>query len=302
MDGATIVRQGQGPSFWILGDRVEFKTPAAASGGRYTMAHTLTVPGGGPPPHRHRNEDEVFYIIDGNFEFLVGDTVVPAPPGTLIFGARNVTHQFRNKGPGNGSFVVWVQPAKFETFISELGTPAAGVVDPPAPTPQLMDKLGRLCQAYGIEIQPDAPQTGMAAATPPSLPRWVLGLQVRVLCGGAESGGTLAVAEIIAPPQAGPPVHLHIDQDEVFYVLDGRFEFVLGDQTLIAETGDAVQVPRQTFHSFKNVGTTTARLLDFHTPAGMEHFFNECAEPTQQVQLAPQRIVELCEKHGMKVR
>jgi mannose-6-phosphate isomerase-like protein (cupin superfamily) len=281
---------------------VEFKTSSAAAGGRFALGYTVTTPGGGPPPHLHRNEDEVFYIIEGNFDFLVGDQVVPAPPGTLIFGPRNVTHQFRNKGPGKGGFVVWVQPAKFEKFITEVGTPAAGVVDPPALTEKVMVKLMKLCHEYGIEMQPNAPQKGTGSAPPTPDAHWVLGLQVKLLCTGEQSNGTLTVAEISAPPGGGPPTHLHFEQDEVFYVLEGEFEFLLGDRQVIGEGGDAIHVPKQTWHHFKNVGDSTGRLLDYHTPAGMEHFFTECAEPTQQVKLTPQQIVAICEKHGMKVR
>jgi len=301
MSAATIVKRGEGPTFWVLGDHVEFKTPTGSSSGRFALAQTVTIPGGGPPPHRHRNEDEVFYIVDGNFEFLVADKTAPAPPGTLIFGPRNMMHHFRNKGPGKGTFVVWVQPAKFEKFITELGTPAAGTVDPPPVTQADIDKLTRLCQVYGIEIRPDAPQTGPAPARPQPDTKWVLGLQVKVLCTGAESNGTLCVAEIIAPPGGGPPTHLHIEQDEVFYVLDGQFEFLMGDRKVVAERGDTVHVPKQTMHYFRNVGSGAGRLLDYHTPAGMEHFFSECAEPTREVKRTAEQVVAMCRKHGMEV-
>jgi mannose-6-phosphate isomerase-like protein (cupin superfamily) len=302
MNGATVVRRGEGPTFWVLGDHVEFQTPSASASGNFAVAYTVTIPGGGPPPHFHRNEDEVFYIIEGNFEFLIGDKTVPAPPGTLIFGARNVMHQFRNKGPGRGTFLVWAQPAHFEKFISEVGTPAAGIVDPPAVAEADIERLMRKCAEYGVEIRPDAPQSGAAPARPISKPKWVLGMQVKILCTGAESNGTLTVAEIIAPPGQGPPAHLHVEQDEVFHVLEGRFEFLMGDRTVVAEAGATVHVPKQTMHYFKNVGPETGRVIDYHTPAGMEHFFNECAEPTQQVKLTPQQIAALCEKHGMKLK
>jgi mannose-6-phosphate isomerase-like protein (cupin superfamily) len=285
-----------------LGDHVEFKTPNASSTGKFAVAYTVTIPDCGPPPHVHRHEDEVFYIIDGNFEFLVGEKTMPAPPGTLVFGARSVMHQFRCKGPGKGAFIVWAQPARFEKFVAEFGTPAAGIVDPPPVTQGEIDKLMRLCSEYGIEIRPDAQQTGPAPARPAPSLQWVLGMQVKILCTGAESNGTLTVAEIIAPPGGGPPPHLHVEQDEVFHVLEGRFEFLMGDRIEIGETGATVHVPRQTRHTFKSVGPETGRLLDFHTPAGMEHFFNECAEPTQQVKLTPQQIAAICEKHGMKLK
>jgi mannose-6-phosphate isomerase-like protein (cupin superfamily) len=301
MSSATLVKRGEGQAYWVLGDHVEFKIPAGAGGGRFTLAQTITVPGGGPPPHLHHNEDEVFYIVDGNFEFLVGQTLVPAPPGSLIFAPRNLTHQFRNLGPGRGTFICWVQPARFESFIGELGTAAAGVVDPPPVTPELMDKLARLCQVYGLEIRPDATIAGTAPAAAIPQPKWVLGLQVRTLCTGADSLGTLTVAELIVPTGAGAPIHRHAEQDEVFCVLDSRFEFTMGERTVVAEAGDAIYLPRQTWHSFKNTGATIGRLLDYHTPAGMEHFFTECAEPTPQTKRTPGQIAELCRKHGMEL-
>jgi oxalate decarboxylase/phosphoglucose isomerase-like protein (cupin superfamily) len=55
---------------------------------------------------------------------------------------------------------------------------------------------------------------------------------------GAETGGALTFTEIDATPGGGPPVHVHENKDEWFYVLEGTFDIVLGDQVVRAEPGD----------------------------------------------------------------
>src|SRR4051812_44525360 len=63
---ATIVPPGQGDSYWVVGDLITFKIGADRTGGGDAFAETTVAPGG-PPPHLHHREDELFYVLDGDF-------------------------------------------------------------------------------------------------------------------------------------------------------------------------------------------------------------------------------------------
>jgi oxalate decarboxylase/phosphoglucose isomerase-like protein (cupin superfamily) len=75
------------------------------------------------------------------------------------------------------------------------------------------------------------------------------------------------------PPQAGPALHRHGNEDEMYYVLEGTFRFKLGDRIEAAPPGAFVYIPKGTPHCFQNVGDTTGRFLVMFTPGGMERYF-----------------------------
>jgi mannose-6-phosphate isomerase-like protein (cupin superfamily) len=74
--------------------------------------------------------------------------------------------------------------------------------------------------------------------------------------------GTVAHYEYIAAPSAkGSPQHMHADHDETFYVVEGRFEFTLGEKIVLAEPGTFLRVERGQPHGFRNLGTTRGRIV-----------------------------------------
>ena len=80
------------------------------------------------------------------------------------------------------------------------------------------------------------------------------------------------------PPGGGPPPHIHRNEDETLYIVEGRCDFLLGEETITGGVGDFVNVPRDTVHRFHNAGTTVARMILTFSPAGIEHFFEETLE------------------------
>ncbi|MGH3853012.1 MAG: cupin domain-containing protein [Pseudonocardiaceae bacterium] len=87
------------------------------------------------------------------------------------------------------------------------------------------------------------------------------------------TGGTVTALENVVAPGQGPSLHLHIREDEMYYVLEGLLHFQAGACTFDAPTGSFVFIPRGTPHYFQNVGKDPARILVMFTPAGMERFF-----------------------------
>ncbi len=91
------------------------------------------------------------------------------------------------------------------------------------------------------------------------------------------TNGTFTALENIVAPNQGPPEHIHVREDEIYYILAGQIRFKVDQEFLDAPTGSLVFIPRGTAHCFQNVGQDPARLLVMFTPAGMERFFEGTA-------------------------
>jgi quercetin dioxygenase-like cupin family protein len=122
---------GTGERIWIVGDTVTFKASAETTGGALTLIECEAAPGGGPPPHVHEREDESFYVLDGEFEILLGDELLHAGPGDFAFVPRGTIHRFANVGDAPGRILILFTPGGLEGFFRAAGTPATG--DGPAP-------------------------------------------------------------------------------------------------------------------------------------------------------------------------
>ena len=97
---------------------------------------------------------------------------------------------------------------------------------------------------------------------------WLVGDLITVKVGSEDTDGAFSIAEERTPPQGGPPPHLHQQEGEVLYVLEGEVEFLVGERTIRADTGSCAYIPKRTLHTFKNVGTSPSRVLAILTPGG----------------------------------
>ncbi len=101
------------------------------------------------------------------------------------------------------------------------------------------------------------------------------GLGVQFKIGGKQTGGLLAIVEHPIEPGRLVPPHVHHDEDEYSYVLEGHIGARIGDQIIEAGPGSYIIKPRNIPHTFWNVGPEPARLIEMITPAGFENFFHE---------------------------
>jgi mannose-6-phosphate isomerase-like protein (cupin superfamily) len=92
---------------------------------------------------------------------------------------------------------------------------------------------------------------------------------------GSDTGGAYSVAHYVAQPGSGAPLHLHRNEVESFYILEGAMTFKLGEEKIRATANECVTIPRLTPHAFANAEDTPARMLVILTPAGLEHYFAE---------------------------
>lgn len=93
---------------------------------------------------------------------------------------------------------------------------------------------------------------------------------------GVDTNGGLFVMEHTHLTPGGPPLHLHIAQEEWFYVMAGEVAFQVGEQRVNLRAGESVLAPRRIPHTFSAVGAEPARMLIAFCPAGkMEQYFRE---------------------------
>ena len=135
MDLAALAQQpSPAQELTVMGDRLLVLKQTSDTAGRFTVIHQFVEPGGGPPPHTHTREDEVFFVVQGEFEILLGDTTVRARAGDVIDAPRNVRHNFKNVVDAPGSILFLCYPAGVEAFFAE-----AAALRIPEQLPQLFD-------------------------------------------------------------------------------------------------------------------------------------------------------------------
>jgi quercetin dioxygenase-like cupin family protein len=127
------------------------------------------------------------------------------------------------------------------------------------------------------------------------------GIKIVYLATSEDTRGEYSLFEITTPPGQGPPPHVHTREDESWYVLDGAFDFQIGDQSFTATRGWFGLGPRNIPHGLKAAGTGPAKMLMIVTPAGFERFFDELAELTGIPPFDFDQVRALFEKYGMKI-
>ncbi len=108
----------------------------------------------------------------------------------------------------------------------------------------------------------------------------------------------------VEPGSQGPPVHIHHEHDEGFYVISGHFGFVLDAVTTYGKPGAHVLVPKGHAHSFWNAGARPAKLLLIVSPPGLDQYFRDLAAglgdiKTQKASIAMRK--KLGTKHDIEV-
>jgi mannose-6-phosphate isomerase-like protein (cupin superfamily) len=150
---ATHVTAGTGPAFWGPGEKYTFLVTGEQTGGAYFVMEALIPPGGGAPPHTHQNEDETFYVVEGQCSIMIGDRTVLARVGDFVNIPRGTVHCFYNNGFRNARLVVTFTPAGIEDFFRETLNLA---LDRTARPPQNHEEVGELyieaAPRYGLEF------------------------------------------------------------------------------------------------------------------------------------------------------
>ncbi|CAN5505616.1 cupin domain-containing protein [soil metagenome] len=146
-DGPKIVGPEDGESIELGGMGVRFMVDGGESGGGFSLVeHPLAPRALAAPMHRHANEDEYSYVLEGRMGAKLGDDVVYGGPGDLIFKPRNQWHTFWNPDDEPARLLEIISPAGFENYFRELAQMLA------ADAPADLGAMGEFMAGYGFEV------------------------------------------------------------------------------------------------------------------------------------------------------
>lgn len=154
METTTIMRGHEdGETTWFFNALMTTKASTAETGGAYSLTEHLVTAASNPPMHVQVDEDEAFFILDGEVEFEVDGVVVVATPGSFAFVARGAAHTFRVLTETARMLVICSgKPTdNLEDFFVGMGEPAPARVLPTPGAPD-EDRLMALCARTGIQL------------------------------------------------------------------------------------------------------------------------------------------------------
>ncbi len=144
-----------GEPIWFLNALTIIKLSAEQTGGRFALLEDRLPAGRESPYHLHHNEDETFYLLDGEFTFYSGSDKFTGSAGTTVFLPRGIPHGFRADTAGR--MLILTTPAGFDSFVRDAGEPATSLVLPEPKEPDFA-KLTALAAKYKIDILGPLPE------------------------------------------------------------------------------------------------------------------------------------------------
>jgi len=237
----------------------------------------------GPVLHQHLAQDEIFYVVAGEYLFQLGTQKRVLRPGEIIFLPRRVPHAWVQRS-ARGQLLYWLQPAgQLEDFFLYMSQQK-----PALPAAEMATRFG--LQDVGPALSPTEDyalsatlDTGfMVAAGAGRLGEHTRlgGLNPNDLkIAGRDTGNAFSLFEYTGHERGGPPLHVHPEQDEVFYILSGTYRFRVGTTEHELSTGDLIFLPRNVPHTFAQLSSEGRVLFSFQPTGRMEDFFRAAATP-----------------------
>jgi mannose-6-phosphate isomerase-like protein (cupin superfamily) len=140
-----IVQANAGSCFNVMGSMMSYKATTEDTGGAYSLAVEITLPHGGLPLHVHHQEDEVMYILEGEYEIQCGDQVFSATAGTFVFLPKDIPNRYQNFGDTPGKFIHITSPGGCEKLVEYTSLMcASGSTD--------MQQVKETAKQYGVEF------------------------------------------------------------------------------------------------------------------------------------------------------
>lgn len=148
-----VIAPNEGQAYWMVGDLETIKLSSKETNGALAWLESFVVPEGGPPPHIHHHEDELFYMLSGEITFYAGGKTVLAKPGTLVYIPKGTVHNFKNTSPNDARMIAVFVGGGVEGFFSEVGI--ATTIDSTAPAPftdERREQFLKIAPKYAIEV------------------------------------------------------------------------------------------------------------------------------------------------------
>ena len=124
--------------------------------------------------------------------------------------------------------------------------------------------------------------------------------EMSVKASGEQTGGAFALLEAAEPPGFGPPLHIHRDAAEAFYVLEGEYRIFIDEREFACPAGSFIFIPAGVRHGF-HVGAIPSRKLNLYSPAAMVGYFDELSSAIKDGNADPGSLDEIAQRHGMEV-
>ena len=121
---------------------------------------------------------------------------------------------------------------------------------------------------------------------------------------GKDTAGHLAILELAHPQGVpGPPLHIHPNTEEAFYVLAGQLRVRAGEHEHTLSAGGFILVPQGLPHTFATAGPEPARFLNVISPAGFEQFVIDVADAERQLghELGPAELIPLASRQDWQI-
>ena len=153
--GVLHVPAAQGVVKWMSGDVYTIKAARGDTNGSLAFIHAVVPPGSGPIAHSHGNEDEAFYLLSGQLEFLDGDKTFVAEAGSFVFIPRQRRHRFKNIGSKAAETLFLFTPGGPErVFVDGGDDPVPGTLPEPW-APERFLNLAALAESSGTTLLPE---------------------------------------------------------------------------------------------------------------------------------------------------
>ncbi len=142
------------------GDTAIIKADTRQTNGSLTVIELVIGPKQGPPLHTHHHDDELWVVLEGEFRFKAGGSMLLASTGGMAFGPRGTPHAFQNIGGEPGRLLIVTTPSGIEEFFQDFDAKLRqGSVGP--------ETLSEVGLAHGVEfVGPRTPEVPGCRRTP----------------------------------------------------------------------------------------------------------------------------------------
>ncbi len=126
------------------------------------------------------------------------------------------------------------------------------------------------------------------------------GFMMTVKATAESTDGAFTLLQATEPPQFGPPIHIHRDAAEAFYVTEGEYLIFINDHESRCPAGSFVYIPAGVAHGFR-VGDTPSKKLNLYVPQAMVGYFDELAEAIGSGTVDDEYLGAIARRYGMEV-
>jgi mannose-6-phosphate isomerase-like protein (cupin superfamily) len=114
-----------------------------------------------------------------------------------------------------------------------------------------------------------------------------------------ETEGLFSLLEAEEPPDFGPPLHVHHDAAEAFYVLEGEYVMFVDNREVSCPAGSFVFIPSGVRHGFR-VGAAPSRKLNFYFPAVMIGYFDDLSDAMRHADVDESLLADIARRHAVE--